>query len=63
MLGQHHTQQAERKMAAGPAWRDHVLIFATETSAGAGSETEFLQRSRWEGRLTSAIRTEGAECA
>ena len=29
-------QQAERKMAAGPLWRDHGLIFATETSAGAG---------------------------
>jgi len=61
-LRQHHTQQAGRKRAAGPAWRDHGLILATETSAGAGSETEFSQRSRWPGRLTSAIRTE-AQCA
>jgi integrase len=32
-LRQHHTRQIERKMAAGPAWRDHGLIFASETGA------------------------------
>jgi integrase len=32
-LRQHHTQQAGHKMAAGPAWRDHGLIFASETGA------------------------------
>ena len=32
-LRQHHTRQAEHKMAAGPAWRDHGLIFASETGA------------------------------
>jgi len=32
-LRQHHTPQTERKMAAGPAWRDHGLIFASETGA------------------------------
>ena len=29
-LRQHHTWQVERKMAAGPIWRDHGLIFASE---------------------------------
>jgi integrase len=32
-LRQHHTGQAEHKMAAGPLWRDHGLIFASETGA------------------------------
>jgi hypothetical protein len=34
-LRQHHTPQTERKMAVGPAWRDHRLIFASETSTAA----------------------------
>ncbi|HEY3036735.1 MAG TPA: hypothetical protein VGJ54_19015 [Streptosporangiaceae bacterium] len=62
-LRRQHTKQAERKMATGPAWRDHGLIFASGTSAGAGSETEFSQRSRWQGRLSPAIRTQEAQCA
>ena len=32
-LRQHHTRQAEHKMAAGPAWRDYGLIFASDTGA------------------------------
>jgi integrase len=32
-LRQQHTQQAEHRMAAGPAWREHGLIFASETGA------------------------------
>jgi len=32
-LRQHHTRQAEHKMAAGLAWRDYGLIFASETGA------------------------------
>lgn len=32
-LCQHHTRQAEHKMATGTAWRDYGLIFASETGA------------------------------
>jgi integrase len=32
-LRQHYARQAEHKMAAGPLWRDHGLIFASETGA------------------------------
>jgi integrase len=32
-LRQHHTRQAEQKMAAGPLWRDHGLIFGSETGS------------------------------
>jgi integrase len=32
-LQQHHTQQAEHRMAVGPAWRDYGLIFASDTGA------------------------------
>ena len=32
-LRQHHTRQAEHKMAAGSLWWDHGLIFASETGA------------------------------
>ena len=32
-INRHYTRQAEHKMAAGPLWRDHGLIFTSETGA------------------------------
>ena len=51
-LRQHHTWQAERKMAAGPVWRDHGLIFASETGAPLDPENfsrTFAKLCNWAG--------------
>jgi integrase len=42
-LRQHYTRQAEHKIAAGPLWRDHGLIFTSET--GAPLDPENFSRS------------------
>ena len=42
-LRQYHTRQAEHKMAAGPLWQDHGLIFASET--GPPLDTENFSRA------------------